>query len=1156
MLKLYNRSHSAVGHISQYKSLKIVSEVSDGSRTLSFTYLGQTAIETEYYIETEDDEYVVKEISESMSGYPEITATLNLEELEGTPLKSFSVTDSTISDAARSALTGTGWRLGDCDVVKKRNAGMLQVSVKEALEKLATAFICEIVYDTKNKKVSFYKEVGDDKGVYFTKGLNLKKLTKKSDTYDYYTQIIPIGSDDLTIESVNDGQNYLENYQYSTKKKAYIWKDESYTDATALMEDAELKLDDLSKPIKSYSATVADLAAQNSDYSILSFKVGDRIWLIDSNTGTREKQRIVKLTEYPMSPNKNTCELSNTTMTFEELQQKYKEAADIVNTVISGDGQYTGTVKVSDILNFEDGVSGSATIGGINQSLTALKAKVGTIETNYLTAEEIEADYATIENLTATNATVEKISGDYADFKTVTTDELAAQKAIIDDLDATYVKASTLEANYAKIDLANIEQGCITSAMIGKEAVGTSQIADGSITDAKIVGLTANKITAGTLDAGVIEVINLNAANITVGTINGIQIAAGAIDMTKLGSDVSAWISETDSDVSNALKEAGIANDTAEEVKANAVFSTKVQYALSDSKTTAPTSGWSTTAPAWVDGEYMWQRTVTTYGDGTTDTSDATCISGATGQTGATGAKGATGTGVKGIVPQYYLSTSNTTQTGGSWSSSEPTWASGKYIWTRSYITWSDDTTSYTTAVLANGLNQANSTASSAVSIANGKTAAYYSASAPSGGSYKTNDIWYDTDDGYRMYYYNGSTWTATQFGSNAILAGAITTEKLDASAVTAGKIAAGAVTSDKIYANAVTAGKIATDAVTAGTIAAGAVTTAKLAATAVTAEKIAADAVTTDKIVANAVTAAKIAAETITANEIASNAITADKIKASAVTSTKIEAGAITADKIGSNQIITKTANIADGVITNAKITSLSADKIKTGSIKSTNYSYSSGRYSKKGMAIDLDNAAIIAPNFALTKSGYAYINGQIEANWGKLGNIWCQNGDIISGKIASGYGLTGIFRSDYAFYAGALAIGNTLAEATGDDDLYDPDFMGNTTYEIGNTPSFYVTNDGYAHIKNLNVVTLATEISTKNANYYGTETCIKQIGDTTGWSNLPNTGFGTLLTFSCNSAYAAQFYITNAGAWCRLCANTTSVTSSSSWHSWVKLS
>ena len=76
---------------------------------------------------------------------------------------------------------------------------------------------------------------------------------------------------------------------------------------------------------------------------------------------------------------------------------------------------------------------------------------------------------------------------------------------------------------------------------------------------------------------------------------------------------------------------------------------------------------------------------------------------GAKGDKGDTGGTGATGKGVKSIVEQYYKSTSATAMSGGSWSTTYPGWENSKYIWTRSVITYTDNTTSTTTAVCVTG---------------------------------------------------------------------------------------------------------------------------------------------------------------------------------------------------------------------------------------------------------------------------------------------------------------------------------------------------------------------------------------------------------------------------------------------------------------------
>ena len=210
---------------------------------------------------------------------------------------------------------------------------------------------------------------------------------------------------------MNDGKNYLENYQYTNKVKTYIWKDESYTDAAAMKEDAEARLKDLSKPEVSYSADIIDLAKQRAGYDDFSFSLGDTITLIDAATGIREKQRIIKLTQYPQDHTKDECELANKLPSFEEAREKLQAAQEIINTVISDDGRYTGTINVSDILHFDEGVYGSSAVGNLqglyntlDGSLSELKLAVGQIESNYIKTEEADIKFATIESLKALEA--------------------------------------------------------------------------------------------------------------------------------------------------------------------------------------------------------------------------------------------------------------------------------------------------------------------------------------------------------------------------------------------------------------------------------------------------------------------------------------------------------------------------------------------------------------------------------------------------------------------------------------------------------------------------------------------------------------------------------------------------------------------------------
>lgn len=75
-------------------------------------------------------------------------------------------------------------------------------------------------------------------------------------------------------------------------------------------------------------------------------------------------------------------------------------------------------------------------------------------------------------------------------------------------------------------------------------------------------------------------------------------------------------------------------------------------------------------------------------------------VKGDTGPKGPQGADGATGTGVASMTQQYYMSDSKTTQSGGSWVESMPTWSYGKYLWTRYKVTYKNPaSTTYTAPI-------------------------------------------------------------------------------------------------------------------------------------------------------------------------------------------------------------------------------------------------------------------------------------------------------------------------------------------------------------------------------------------------------------------------------------------------------------------------
>lgn len=130
----------------------------------------------------------------------------------------------------------------------------------------------------------------------------------------------------------------------------------------------------------------------------------------------------------------------------------------------------------------------------------------------------------------------------------------------------------------------------------------------------------------------------------------------------------------------------------------------EIEFAQNQSQTEPPDEddpSWSTERPTKEEGYYTWQRAVMTTAGGQVY-SDAVCVSGVDGED---GDKGDTGIGIKNAVPQFYLSTSDTSTTGGQWSADEPAWQEGKFMWFRYQMTWTNDAVTYTTAALAKAYN-------------------------------------------------------------------------------------------------------------------------------------------------------------------------------------------------------------------------------------------------------------------------------------------------------------------------------------------------------------------------------------------------------------------------------------------------------------------
>lgn len=379
---------------------------------------------------------------------------------------------------------------------------------------------------------------------------------------------------------------------------------------------------------------------------------------------------------------------------------------------------------------------------------TAIDATIKDLDTNKLSATDADLKYANIdfsnigqaafeyfyaqsgliENVIVSNGTITgnlvgvTIKGDLIEGGTVIADKL-----VIKGEDGLYYKLNTdgetvesEQTEYNSLDGKHILANSITATKISVD--------DLVAFDATIGGFN---ISENSIYSGVKSSIDNTTRGIYL-DIDG-QVAFGdANNFIKYYKDQNG---EYKLEISAKSIILGSSNKNVEDTINNGVKSFEVQYALSDSTTDAPTEGWSVTAPEWIENKHMWQRTVTTYNDGSVKEGEPTCISGAKGakgdtgptgpqgpkgdqgiqglqgiqgdkgdqgiqgpqgekgdkgDTGATGATGATGTGIESLTAQYYLSTSKDELLDGEWSTEKPEWSTGTYLWIRNEIVYDD----------------------------------------------------------------------------------------------------------------------------------------------------------------------------------------------------------------------------------------------------------------------------------------------------------------------------------------------------------------------------------------------------------------------------------------------------------------------------------
>lgn len=349
----------------------------------------------------------------------------------------------------------------------------------------------------------------------------------------------------------------------------------------------------------------------------------------------------------------------------------------------------------------------------------------------------------------------------------------------------------------------------------------------------------------------------------------------------------------------------------------NGVKSITEEYYQSTSATAQIGGSWSTTYPGWQKGTYIWTRSVIEYTDGGSKVTSPICVSGTD------GADGEGGTGIESVDVEYYQSTSSSSLSGGSWSTTAPTWVNGKYIWSRTKTVYTDGRTEYSDPACITGQkgeNGADGVAGRTYFIEASASVIKKGADNALSPSSITFHLYYrDGQSASRTAYYgririqetiNG--YTTTKYTSSSNESSTTYSPSASATNITCTMYASGSTTTTLDVQSVAILKDI--DNLTREEVFNIWTDNGRVQGLFMddngylyfNGEYVQSHTITAEQIKSGTITAEQIASGTITADKIRSNAITSSKIAADAITSEKIAANAITADMINSGIIKT----------------------------------------------------------------------------------------------------------------------------------------------------------------------------------------------------------------------------------------------------------
>jgi phage minor structural protein len=364
------------------------------------------------------------------------------------------------------ALEGSGWSIGAVEISVRRTWLCQEKNGLAILRKVQALYGGDLVFDSKRSLVSLLSFSGKDSGALFAYRKNMAEIKSVTDTRSLITRLYAIGKNGMTFESINGGKAYVEDYSYTDEVRINSLDLSSFSNMQQMLEYAQMRLAEYSRPRVSYVMNAMDLSALTG-YEHEKWALGDIVTVDDRDMDMTVKARIVRMQYNLQEPWKNVLELSTT---LRELAS----AADGIDVQQAVENEIEANKESIAAVVIEQANVPKMVADEIEASKASIaEAVVNQLDVSQMVADEIEASKASI-----ADAVVERL-----DVSQMVADEIEASKAsiadaVVEQLDVSQMVADEIDAS----------KGTIATAVIGEMTADSASIIDLAVTRLKTVG--------------------------------------------------------------------------------------------------------------------------------------------------------------------------------------------------------------------------------------------------------------------------------------------------------------------------------------------------------------------------------------------------------------------------------------------------------------------------------------------------------------------------------------------------------------------------------------------------------------------------------------------------------------------------------------------